>query len=221
MHEVLQAITTWITGNIESAGYWGIIVMMGIESACIPLPSEIIMPFGGYLVSIHPEQFTVWGMGVAGAVGCIWGSVVAYWAGKFGGRPLVERYGRYILIRKKDMDRADKWFAKHGESAVFICRLLPIVRTFISFPAGVARVNFWRFILYTFLGSLPWCLALAWAGKILGDNWDKTLKKYFHGADVIIAVVIIVLLALYVWHHIKSDREYREKTESNNQGGIK
>jgi membrane protein DedA with SNARE-associated domain len=207
LHTILQTITAWTTEHITRMGYWGIVLMMGIESACIPLPSEIIMPFGGYLVSIHPDRFSIWGMGVAGAVGCIWGSVVAYFAGKYGGRPLVEKYGKYILIRKKDMDKADAWFKKYGESAVFICRLLPIVRTFISFPAGMANVHFGRFILYTFLGSLPWCLALAYAGKLLGDNWDKGLSKYFHGADVIIAAVILVMIALYVWHHVKTAKE--------------
>lgn len=211
MHAIIQAVTTWITTNIAHMGYFGIILMMGIESACIPLPSEIIMPFGGYLVYRHPEQFNIWMMGVAGAVGCVWGSMVAYWAGKYGGRPFVERYGRYFLIRHQDLDRADAWFTRYGDAAIFTSRLLPVVRTFISFPAGVSRMHFWRFILYTFLGSFPWCLGLAYVGKILGQKWDTELKKYFHGADVIIAAAILVLIGLYVYHHIKSDREYQAK----------
>jgi membrane protein DedA with SNARE-associated domain len=166
------------------------------------------MPFGGYLVYKDPGNFSVWWMGVAGAVGCVWGSMVAYWAGMYGGRPFVEKYGKYVLVRRKDLDKADIWFKKHGDSAVFISRLLPVIRTFISFPAGIARVRFGMFIIYTFLGSLPWCLALAYAGQVLGEKWDTELKKYFHGADVIIVVVLLILIGLYVYHHIKSDREY-------------
>ncbi len=173
------------------------------------------MPHGGYLVHSDPQRFSVWGMGVAGALGCVWGSTLAYWAGKFGGKPFAEKYGKYILVRRKDLDKADAWFARHGDAAVFIGRLLPVIRTFISFPAGMARVHFVRFIIYTFLGSLPWCLALAYAGKVLGAKWDTELKKYLHGADAIIGVVLLVLIGLYVYHHIKSDREYTEETASS------
>jgi len=206
MSAIIHAIVSWITGSISNLGYYGIVIMMGIESACIPLPSEIIMPFGGYLVSMHPEKYTIWGMGLAGALGCVWGSAVAYWAGRFGGRPFIERYGKYILIRKKDLDKADAWFNKYGYTAVFIARLLPIIRTFISFPAGVARMNFGWLIVYTFIGSLPWCLALAFVGKILGDRWES-IRNYFHGADVVIVIVIIILLALYIFHHVRGEKE--------------
>lgn len=211
MESIIHAVTSWVTGCISALGYYGIVLLMGIESACIPLPSEIIMPYGGYLVYSHPQRFSVWGMGVAGALGCVWGSMLAYWAGKFGGRPFAEKYGKYILVRRKDLDKADAWFACHGDAAVFIGRLLPVVRTFISFPAGMAKVHFGRFVIYTFLGSLPWCLALAYAGKVLGAKWDTELKKYFHGADAIIGVALLVLIGLYVYHHIKSDREYIEE----------
>jgi membrane protein DedA with SNARE-associated domain len=216
MGSIIHVVTGWVTGCVSALGYCGIVLLMGIESACIPLPSEIIMPYGGYLVYSEPQRFTIWWMGVAGAVGCVWGSMVAYWAGKYGGRPFVEKYGKYVLIRHKDLDRADGWFNKYGDAAVFISRLLPVIRTFISFPAGVARVRFGRFIVYTFLGSLPWCLALAYAGKVLGERWDSGLKKYFHGADVIICGVLLIMAALYVCHHIRSDREYvaaKNKTE--------
>ena len=211
MHSIIVAVTTWITVSITQLGYLGIVIMMGIESACIPLPSEIIMPFGGYLVYKHPDQFNIWMMGVAGAAGCVWGSVVAYWAGMYGGRPFVEKYGKYILVRHKDLDRADAWFQKHGDAAIFFSRLLPVVRTFISFPAGVSRMHFWRFVVYTFVGSFPWCLGLAYLGQVLGNKWDTELKKYFHGADVVIVVVLGVMIALYVYHHIKSDKEYIAK----------
>lgn len=206
MSEFFHSIINWVTTSISNLGYYGIIIMMGIESACIPLPSEIIMPFGGYLVATQPERYTIWGMGLAGAIGCVWGSIVAYWAGKYGGRPFIEKYGKYVLIRKKDLDAADKWFTKYGYAAVFIGRLLPVIRTFISFPAGVARMNFWWFIVYTFVGSLPWCLGLAYLGKILGERWES-IRDYFHGADVIIGIAILILLALYIYHHVKQDKE--------------
>ena len=215
MNEILHAVTAWVTGCITDAGYWGIVFLMGIESACIPVPSEIIMPFGGYLVYKDPAQFSVWWMGVAGAAGCVWGSIVAYWVGKFGGRPFIEKYGKYVLIRHKDIDKADAWFSKHGDSAVFISRLLPVIRTFISLPAGIARVHFGRFVVYTFLGSLPWCLALAYAGLKLGEKWDTGLKKYFHGLDAIIVAALLIMIGLYVYHHIKSDKEYRETKDKS------
>lgn len=218
MESAIHAITAWTTGCISAAGYWGIILLMGIESACIPLPSEVIMPYGGYLVYMEPQRFSIWGMGVAGALGCVWGSVLAYWAGQYGGRPFIEKYGKYILIRRKDLDAADAWFKKYGDMAVFVGRLLPVVRTFISFPAGVARVRFGRFIAYTFLGSLPWCLALAYAGKLLGEKWETQLKQYFHGADVVIVAAVLVLIALYIWHHISADRHYKASIADTDAG---
>ena len=210
MDSFLQPIIHWITINITHLGYSGIVIMMGIESACIPLPSEVIMPFGGYLVYKDPAQFTVWWMGVSGALGCVCGSAVAYWAGMFGGRPFVEKYGKYVLVRTRDLDKADKWFARHGEAAIFFSRLMPVVRTFISFPAGVSKMHFWRFLIYTFAGSLPWCLGLAWLGKALGDKWDKILKPYFHNADVVIVIVFVVLIALYIYHHVHGEQEYKK-----------
>lgn len=210
MEAILTAVTHWITDSLSKLGYSGIILMMGIESACIPLPSEIIMPFGGYLVHENPGRYTVWMMGVSGALGCVWGSAVAYWAGMFGGRPFIERYGKYILIRTKDLDKADSWFAKHGEAAIFFSRLMPVIRTFISFPAGVSKMHFWRFLIYTFLGSLPWCLGLAWIGKAVGPKWDTVLKPYFHDAHIVLAVIFVVLIALYVYHHVRGEKEYKD-----------
>jgi membrane protein DedA with SNARE-associated domain len=213
LDSVFHAVTSWVTTNISYLGYWGVVIMMGIESACIPLPSEIIMPYGGFLVATQPERFSLWWMGVAGAAGCVWGSVVAYWAGMYGGRPFIEKYGKYILIRHRDLDKADAFFAKYGDWAIFISRLLPVIRTFISFPAGISRMNFWRFVVYTYLGSLPWCLALAYVGKLLGDRWD-TLKTYFHGADAVIGAVIIIFIALYVWHHLHGNAQDAKKGKS-------
>ena len=210
MEAILGSVTAWIIDNLRHLGYSGIVLMMGIESACIPLPSEVIMPFGGYLVYENPAKYTVWWMGVSGALGCVWGSAVAYWAGMFGGRPFVEKYGKYVLIRTKDLDKADTFFAKHGEVAIFFSRLMPVVRTFISFPAGVSRMHFWRFMIYTFLGSLPWCLGLAWVGKAMGPKWDQVLKPYFHDAHIVIAVVMVVTIALYVYHHVHGEKRYKK-----------
>ncbi len=173
---------------------------MGIESACIPLPSEVIMPFSGYLVSTG--VFNIWLVGIAGALGCVWGSIVAYYAGQWGGRPLIVRYGKYVLISPHDLDRADSLFQRYGEVIVFVSRLLPVIRTFISFPAGVARMHFGRFVLYTFVGSFPWCLALAWIGQVMGENWTR-LRHYWHKFDFIIGGLILLGVAIYLWHHLR------------------
>jgi len=164
------------------------------------------MPFSGYLVS--RGEMNLWGVGIAGAVGCVLGSLVAYWVGMYGGRPLIEKYGRYILLSRHDLDLADRWFAKYGEAIVFISRLLPAIRTFIAFPAGVARMNLTKFIIYTFAGSLPWCLALAYAGQKLGEQWNKddTLKTWFHRFDFLIGIVGVLAVVWWVRRHIKHSR---------------
>ncbi|MGH9650570.1 MAG: DedA family protein, partial [Terriglobales bacterium] len=156
--------------------------------ACIPLPSEVIMPFSGYLVSTG--RFDLMWVAVAGAFGCNAGSLVAYYVGSWGGRPLVEKYGRYVLITRHDLEMADRFFARYGDWAVFIARLLPVIRTFIALPAGIARMNVLRFHIFTFLGSLPWCYALAYAGFKLGSRWTD-LRQYFHRFDTAIGIVII------------------------------
>src|SRR5438132_4080426 len=159
---IIEIISALVVATFSRLGYAGVVLLMAIESACIPLPSEIIMPFSGYLVSIG--RFNLWAVGVAGAFGCVVGSLVAYWVGMYGGRPLIEKYGRYVLISRHDLDLADRWFARYGEAIVFTSRLLPAIRTFIAFPAGVARMDLKKFVIYTFAGSLPWCLGLAYAG---------------------------------------------------------
>ena len=185
---ILEAIASFITSVIESMGYVGVFLLMGIESACIPLPSEIIMPFSGYLA--FKGRFDLTWVAVAGALGCNFGSVFAYYLGSWGGRPLVEKYGRYVLVTKHDLDLADRFFARYGDWAVFIARLLPVIRTFIALPAGIARMNVLRFHIFTFLGSLPWCWALAYAGYKLGENWPS-LRDYFHKFDYLIGIVIV------------------------------
>ncbi len=196
---IISYLASFIIAGISMLGYGGVVLMMAIESACIPLPSEIIMPFSGYLVSTG--KFSLWGVSFAGAFGCVIGSVVAYWIGYYGGRPMAEKYGKYVLVTKHDLDIADNFFNKYGNTAVFISRLLPVVRTFISLPAGIARMNFWQFVIYTFLGSLPFCLFLAYIGKKLGDNWD-TLGVYFHKFDLVIGIIIVLGLVWFVRRHL-------------------
>jgi membrane protein DedA with SNARE-associated domain len=203
---IIEILSGFIIAVISALGYGGIVLLMAIESACIPLPSEVIMPFSGYLV--YTGRFNLWWVGVAGAVGCVLGSLVAYWVGMYGGRPLIQKYGRYLLVSSHDLDLADRWFARYGEVIVFASRLLPVVRTFIAFPAGVARMNLTKFVAYTFLGSLPWCLGLAYVGQLLGEQWDKndTLKSWFHRFDFLIGIVLVLGIIWWVRRHIKNSR---------------
>lgn len=212
IHSVLSAIGTWIMHQISLFGYWGVIFLMAIESACIPLPSEVIMPFAGTLTttmvingSPQPASLNLILVGLAGALGCLIGSIVAFGVGYWGGRTFIERYGKFVLIRKHDLDNADRFFHKYGDSAIFISRLLPIIRTFISLPAGISRMKFGKFCLYTFLGSVPWCLALAWVGRILGQNW-KVIEKYFRKADVVIGILIIVGISWFFYRHFRKEK---------------
>ena len=199
---IIEILSGFIVATISLMGYSGIVLLMAIESSCIPLPSEIIMPFAGYLVS--RGEMNLWLVGIAGAVGCVLGSLVAYWVGMYGGRPFIEKYGRYVLVSRHDLDMADRWFAKRGEIIVFVSRLLPAIRTFIAFPAGVARMNLKRFVIYTFAGSLPWCLGLAYIGQKLGEQWNKddTLKTWFHRFDFLIGIAAVLLAGWWIWRHI-------------------
>lgn len=199
---LLEILSGIIVAVISTLGYSGIVLLMAIESACVPLPSEIIMPFSGYLVSTG--QMNLWLVSLAGAVGCVLGSLVAYWVGMKGGRPLIEKYGRYVLVSRHDLDLADRWFEKRGEIIVFVSRMLPAIRTFIAFPAGVARMNLKRFVIYTFAGSFPWCLGLAYVGQKLGEKWNKddTLKTWFHRFDFLIGIVAVILIAWWIWRHV-------------------
>ena len=199
--KILTSIAGFIIATISALGYGGIILLMAIESANIPLPSEIIMPFAGFLVA--DGELNLWLVAIAGAIGCLVGSVVSYWLGAKGGRPLIEKYGRWIFVSHHDLNLADKWFKKYGEATVFFARLLPIVRTFISFPAGIARMNFGRFVIYSFLGSFPWTLGLAFVGQKMGENWQN-IREYFHGFDIIILGLIIILIFWWVFRHLKN-----------------
>lgn len=195
---VISELSRFVITCISRFGYSGILLTMAIESACIPLPSEIIMPFSGYLVTTG--QFTMLGVTLAGAVGNVLGSIAAYYAGILGGRPFVERYGPYMLVSQRDLDLADRWFQKYGEAAVFFSRMLPVVRTFISLPAGIARMNVPRFVLLTFLGALPWCYLLAYIGVKMGERWEE-LRQYFHGLDIVIGLIIAAFVAFFIWSH--------------------
>jgi membrane protein DedA with SNARE-associated domain len=198
---IIEILASFIIAIISSGGYAGVILLMAIESACIPLPSEIIMPFSGYLV--FRGEFGLYWVGLAGAFGCVVGSVPAYYLGLYGGRPLIEKYGKYVLVSHHDLDLADRWFGRYGDWAIFFSRLLPVVRTFISFPAGVSKMNVPRFIIYTFVGSFPWCLGLAYIGMKLGENWD-TLGAYFHKFDIVIGILIAAGAVYYIWRHLKN-----------------
>jgi membrane protein DedA with SNARE-associated domain len=201
--KVIEALAVFTTGAISALGYGGVVLLMAIESACIPLPSEIIMPFAGYLV--FRGQFSLHGAALAGAVGCIVGSIPAYYLGQYGGRPVIERYGKYILLSRHELDLADRLFARWGQWVVLAGRLLPVIRTFIAFPAGVARMNMTKFIVFTFIGSYPWCYGLAWVGMKLGEKWDKDprLKAAFHRFDLVIGVLLVAGVAWFVWHKLK------------------
>ena len=204
LERLITLVASFIIATISGGGYLGIMLLMAIESACIPLPSEIIMPFSGYLVSTG--RFDLALVATVGALGCNLGSAVAYAVGAFGGRRLIERWGRYLLMTRHDLDLVDRFFARYGGVTVFVGRLLPVVRTFIAFPAGIARMPLWRFHLYTFLGSWPWCYALAYVGYRLGEQWDRDprLKQMFHEFHAVIVALFLLALAWYVWRHWKN-----------------
>ncbi len=201
LEHLVSLLVAPIVALISAGGYAGIATLMAIELACIPLPSEIIMPFAGYLVSIG--KLDLFGVATAGAVGCNIGSTVAYYVAVKGGRPAFERWGSYVLVAAADLERAERFFARYGSGTVFVARLLPVVRTFIAFPAGLARMPMLKFQLYTFLGSWPWCFALAYIGYVLGDRWhsDPMLRETFHRFDGIVVLLILAAFAWFLWSH--------------------
>ena len=209
IEHILVALAGFVVAVIRGGGYFGVMLLMAIESACVPLPSELIMPFAGFLASTG--EMNIWLAATAGALGCNLGSVVAYEAGKRGGRPFVERWGRYLLIGTDELDAAERFFARWGSAAVLIGRLLPVIRTFIAFPAGVARMRLLPFHLYTFAGSWPFCFALAWVGRALGERWnsDPRLKALFHRLDAVVLAVLVIGAALYIWHRVNGIRRSR------------
>ena len=197
---------------INKLGYAGIALAMAIESANIPLPSEIIMPFSGFLVS--SGQFTLLGVVLAGSIGGTLGSLASYALGYYGGenfvRKLIKKYGKYILVYEYELDEATHWFRDKGQIITFTARLLPIVRTFISLPAGISKMDVKKFAFFAFLGTFIWTLPLAYLGKVLGDNWN-TLGKYFHKFDIAIVILGLAAVVWYVQHKLKKHAQYKTK----------
>jgi membrane protein DedA with SNARE-associated domain len=193
---ISDVFSNFITTAIEQLGYYGIFMAMGLGSACVPIPSEIIMPFSGYIA--WEGKLNIIGVIVVGALGCLAGSLLAYGVGRYGGTPFLEKYGRYVLIRKREIDRAHEWFERHGEMAIFLSRMLPVIRSFISLPAGIAKMDVKKFSVYTFFGSLPWCFALAYAGVMLGQNW-KELGNALESLGIIVLLGVITILGYVIY----------------------
>ena len=193
MANLIEWGTGVILGIISALSYPGIIGLMALESACCPVPSEIVMPFGGYLA--YQGEMNLWLVGLAGSIGCLLGSWLAYYIGAHVGRPVILKYGKYFLLSKKTLEKTEEFFEKRGEITVFVARLLPVVRTFISLPAGVARMDIKKFSVYSFVGSVPWCYALAYVGYWLGPNWDSIIDA-FHGFDIIVIIGLIIFLII-------------------------
>ena len=204
LDSILTALISWIESVITAMGPAGIALLMAIESCNIPLPSEAILPFAGYLVSKGEMGFHV--AAFAGAAGCVVGSVPSYYIGYFGGRTFVEKYGKYFLVSKKDLVEADKWVDKYGDWAFFICRMLPVIRTFISLPAGILKARKRTFFTLTFLGSWAWSYFLVFVGVKLGQNLDK-LKSIWHKFDIVIILVCLILGGIYIYKHLKHLKE--------------
>lgn len=204
MEEIEGQILALVRQTYQWLDWPGVIVLMAIESASIPLPSEVIMPLSGWMLvkerGLGAAHVVV--AGFYGALGCTLGSLLAYWVGARGGRPLLERYGKYLLVSSHDLEQADRWFQRYGSWAVFLSRLLPVVRTFISLPAGVARMPLAKFIPLTFLGSFPWSLGLAYGGYVLGENWES-LRAFMRPFDIPFLVAFFVLLGFYLRRHWK------------------
>lgn len=210
---MLQAFEVWVIEFLrdlmQSVGWAGVVFAMAVESANVPLPSEVTMPLAGWMLIKERGHSWVYLLvaGFYGALGNTIGSLINYYLGAWGGRPLVEKYGKWILVSRRDLDRADRWFARWGDQIAFYSRLLPVVRTFVSFPAGVARMNVPKFIVYTFLGSFIWSALLAYLGFVAGANWEK-IRHYMRPFDIPIIIVILLLVGWYVWHKIREHRSF-------------
>ncbi len=210
MSSLEEWLLTTIFGVYNAIWWPGVVLLMAIESACIPLPSEIVMPLAGWMLVKEQGLAAayVWLAGFYGALGCTVGSLAAYWVGAWGGRRFLEKYGKYVLISHEDLALADRWFSRRGNAAVFVSRLLPVIRTFISLPAGIARMRLLPFIIYTFIGSFIWCAALAYGGYLLGEHWEQ-IRLVMRPFDPVIIAIVIALVIYYVYRrvrHIKGGR---------------
>ena len=198
---LIDLLVQLVVAVIGFFGYFGIFFLMLLESSGIPIPSEAIMPFAGFLVASGKLAF--WTVVFLGALGNLAGSIIAYYIGLKGGRPLIEKWGKYFLISRHDLDLADRWFKNYGQLTTFFGRLLPIVRTYISFPAGIAKMDFKKFCFYTFIGALHWCTLFTYLGLKMGSNWEL-IRQRLHNFDLLIAVLIILAVTLYLWRHFKN-----------------
>lgn len=205
MEQLEFQLLEFIRSIYELMGWPGVVALMAIESASIPFPSELIMPLSGWMLIADKGLGPLYTLvaGFYGALGNVIGSAIAYLVGAWGGRPLLLKYGKYVLISRHDLERAERWFLKYGSWAIFFSRLLPVVRTFISLPAGIARMPLGKFLLYTFLGSFPWALGLAYGGYLLGDNWEQ-IRSVMRPFDLPIIAVALLLIALYLRRRVKS-----------------
>lgn len=201
---ITGALAQAIVSVLSATGYAGLAALMAAESACIPLPSEVILPFAGYLVS--QGQMNLYLVATIGALGCNLGSAVAYAAGRRSGRQAVERWGKYVLLTRGDLDRADRFFHRFGAAAVLIARMLPVIRTFIALPAGISGMPLLRFHIYTFIGSWPWCFLLAYVGRLLGDQWGSTpwLNHMFHYLDYAVVALALLVVGRFAWKRCRS-----------------
>jgi membrane protein DedA with SNARE-associated domain len=212
VNSITGPIVDWATHLIGNWGLWGVFFLMVAESACIPIPSEAIMPFAGFAVA--SGKMSLAAAVAVGVAGNLVGSWVSYAVGLYGGRPFVERYGKYVLLSTHKLETAERWFGRYGAPAVFFSRMLPIVRTFISLPAGAARMRFGKFTLYTLVGCVPWVLLLAFIGEQIGQNWRR-IEPYLHYVDY---AVLIGILALVVWLIVRRVRRTRPVPQSATDG---
>lgn len=203
-----------ITAFIQRTGYIGVFLWMALSSACIPIPSEAVMPFAGALVSMH-HTFNFHVLALTGAAGDFTGAAAAYWIGAAGGRPFLAKYGRYVLIHNRDIVKAEAWYAKAGEATVYFGRIIPLVRAYSSLPAGLSKMQLGRFCAFTLLGSLTWSYALTTIGYNLGTHWGS-LEATMHKADLGILIVLVVLIAVWAWRHMRGDES--EATSSGAAG---
>lgn len=205
MEAIEQAVVAFLETILHTIRWPGVVIIMALESANIPIPSEVTMPLAGWML-VQENGLGIWHAvllgGLYGALGCTVGSIGSYALGHYGGRPLLEKYGRYILVSDHDLEQADQWFQRWGDWAAFISRLLPIVRTFISFPAGIVKTPLLRFTVFTFVGSFIWCGALAAAGHWFGSQWE-VIRMYMRPFDIPIAIALLGGFAYYVYRHIK------------------
>ncbi|MFH1453412.1 MAG: DedA family protein [Armatimonadota bacterium] len=211
MEQILKVLIQITEAIITKLGYPGVMIASALESACIPLPSEIIFPFSGYLA--YKGVFTFWNVIIWGMIGQILGSLLAYAVGYYGAIPFLKRYGKYVFIKEHEIENAHKWFEKYGDMAIFWSRLLPVIRTFISLPAGIAKMNIWKFLIYTTIGCLPWLIALTYAGVYLGANWLKVKDFLFSFKEIIIVVLII---GIVYWFYIHLKKKKNSKNVENN-----